>query len=99
MTFLLQPLQHILSTRETSSMVELNGRRCIIDKQRYPVNGDTVLIDISGMYEWAMIMIHPRRLITDDGALFMDDLLEDIAVIGVVTHEITAVYEVNDSPI
>ncbi|WFL66359.1 hypothetical protein [Pantoea sp. X85] len=97
MKFLLQPLQHILSTRDTSSMVELNGRRCIIDKQRYPVNGDTVLIDMSGMYEWAMIMIHPRRLITDDGAFLMDDLLEDIAVVGVVTHEITTMHE-DDRP-
>lgn len=78
-------------------MVELNGRRCIIDKQRYPVNGDTVLIDISGMYEWAMIMIQPRRLITDDGAFLMDDLLEDIAVVGVVTHEITTMHE-DDRP-
>jgi len=96
-TFLLQPLQHILSTRETSSMVELNGRRCIIDKQRYPVNCDTVLVDISGVYEWAMIMIQPRRIITDDGAFLMDDLLEDIAVVGVVTHEITTMHE-DDRP-
>jgi hypothetical protein len=69
-------------------MVELHGRRCIVDKQRYPVNGDSVLIDMSGMYEWAMIMIQPRRIITDDGAFLMDDLLEDIAVVGVVTHEV-----------
>jgi len=49
------------------------------------------------MYEWAMIMIHPRRLITDDGAFLMDDLLEDIAVVGVVTHEITTMHE-DDRP-
>ena len=80
-------------------MVELNGRRCIVDKKRNPVNGDTVLIDMSGMYEWAMIMIQPRRIITDDGAFLMDDLLEDIAVLGVVTHEVTSVYESEWSPI
>ena len=97
MTFLLQPLQHILSTSNACCMIELNGRRCIVDKQRYPVNGDNVLIDMSGMYEWAMIMIQPRRLITDDGAFLMDDLLEDIAVVGVVTHEITTVHE-DDRP-
>ncbi|EJL90202.1 hypothetical protein [Pantoea sp. GM01] len=74
-------------------MVELNGRRCIIDKQRYPINGDTVLIDMSGMYEWAMIMIQPRRIITDDGAFLMDDLLEDIAVVGVVTHEVLQIHD------
>ncbi|WP_309835031.1 hypothetical protein [Pantoea sp. SORGH_AS_0659] len=58
-----------------------------------------MLIDMSGMYEWAMIMIQPRRLITDDGAFLMDDLLEDIAVVGVVTHEITTMYGEDDLPI
>lgn len=98
-TFLLQPLQHILPASNSCCMVELNGRRCIVDKKRNPVNGDTVLIDMSGMYEWAMIMIQPRRIITDDGAFLMDDLLEDIAVLGVVTHEVTSVYESEWSPI
>jgi len=98
-TFLLQPLQHILPASNSCCIIELNGRRCIVDKKRYPVNGDTVLIDMSGMYEWAMIMIQPRRIITDDGALLMDDLLEDIAVVGVVTHEISALYEEDDSPV
>ncbi|KNC11601.1 hypothetical protein AC790_13620 [Pantoea sp. RIT-PI-b] len=93
MTFLLQPLQHILPVSNACCMVELNGRRCIIDKQRYPVNGDTVLIDMSGMYEWAMIMIQPRRIITEDGAFMTDDLLEDVAVMGVVTHEVSCVYD------
>ena len=97
MTFMLQPLQHILPTSKTQFMVELNGRRCIVDRERFPVNGDTVLIDIAGMYEWAMIMIQPRRIITDDGAFYMDDLLEDIGVMGVVTHEITTVHE-DDRP-
>lgn len=99
MTFLLEPLQHILSTSDACCMVELNGRRCIVDKQRYPVNGDTVLIDMSGVYEWAMIMIHPRRIITDDGGFLVDDLLEDIAVVGMVTHEITSLYADDDLPI
>lgn len=75
----------------------------IADVRRYFVpifveNGDTVLIDISGMYEWAMIMIQPRRLITDDGAFLMDDLLEDIAVVGVVTHEVTTLNTDYEAP-
>lgn len=97
MTFILQPLQHILSASNTSCMVELNGRRCIVDKERYPANGDTVLIDMSGTYEWVMIMIQPRRLITDDGLFLMDDLLEDIGVMGVVTHEVVTMHE-DDRP-
>jgi len=79
--------------------VEWKGRCCVIDEKRRPQNGDTVLLDMSGMYEWAMIMIRPRRLITDDGAFLMDDLLEDIAVVGVVTHEITTIYGEDDLPI
>jgi len=42
-------------------------------------------------------MIHPRLLITDDGAFLMDDLLEDIAVAGAVTHEINTMHE-DDRP-
>lgn len=99
MTFLLQPLQHLIPTSNSCYLVEWKGRSCVIDEQKRPQNGDIVLLDMSGMYEWAMIIIQPRRIITDDGMLLMDDLLEDIAVVGVVTHEITALYEQNDSPI
>lgn len=45
-----------------------------------------------------MIMIHPRRLITDDGAFLMDDLLGDIAVMGVVTHEVTTLNADDEAP-
>ena len=99
MTFLLQPLQKILPTSKTCYLMEWKGRSCIVDELRRPQNGDTVLLDMSGMYEWAFIMVQPRRIITDDGALLMDDLLEDIAVIGVVTHEVTAFHERDGSPI
>ncbi|WP_293797180.1 hypothetical protein [uncultured Pantoea sp.] len=97
MTFLLQPMQHLIPTSKSCYLVEWKGRCCVIDENRRPQNGDTVLLDMSGMYEWAMIMIQPRRLITDDGAFLMDDLLEDIAVVGVVTHEITTMHE-DDRP-
>lgn len=99
MTFLLQPLQHLIPTSKSCYLVEWKGRSCVIDEKRRPQNGDTVLLDMSGMYEWAMIMIQPRRLITDDGAFLMDDLLEDIAVVGVVTHEIATIYGEDDLPI
>lgn len=79
--------------------MELKGRSCIVDEKRRPQNGDTVLLDMSGMYEWAMVMITPRRIITDDGLFLTDDLLEDVAVVGVVTHEVTSVHEQDGSPI
>lgn len=40
-----------------------------------------------------MIMIQPRRIITEDAVFLMDDLLKDIAVVGVVTHEISTMHE------
>jgi hypothetical protein len=49
-----------------------------------------VLLDMSGVDEWVIKMIQPRRNITDDGSLLMDDLLHDIAV---VKHESTIMHE------
>lgn len=79
--------------------MELKGRSCIVDEKRRPQNGDTVLLDMSGMYEWAIVMITPRRIITDDGLFLADDLLEDVAIVGVVTHELTLVQEQDGSSI
>ncbi|MRS19398.1 hypothetical protein GJV08_09530 [Enterobacteriaceae bacterium RIT692] len=77
----------------------MKGRSCIVDEKRRPQNGDTVLLDMSGMYEWAIVMITPRRIITDDGLFLADDLLEDVAIVGVVTHELTLVQEQDGSSI
>jgi len=96
---LLQPLQHLIPTSKSCYLMEWNGRCCVIDEKKRPQNGDTVLLDMSGMYEWAIVMITPRRIITDDGIFLTDDLLEDVAVVGVVTHEIAAIYEEDNSPI
>lgn len=90
---MLQPLEQLLTTSKTCYLVEWKGRSCIVDEKRRPQNGDTVLLDMSGMYEWAMVMVTPRRIITDDGLLLQDDLQEDIAVVGVVTHEFSQVHE------
>lgn len=99
MTFLLQPLKHLIPTSESCYLVEWKGRSCVIDEKRQPQNGDTVLLDMSGMYEWAMVMMTPRRIITDDGLFLTDDLLEDVAVVGVVTYEAIALYVDDFSPI
>jgi hypothetical protein len=94
---MLQPLQNLIPTSKSCYLVEWKGRSCVIDEKRRPQNGDTVLLDMSGMYEWAMVMVTPRRVITDDELLLQDDLLEDIAVVGVVTHEVTTMHE-DDRP-
>lgn len=54
---------------------------------------------MSGMYEQAMVMVTPRRVITDDELFLTDDLPEDVAVVGVVTNEVTSMYEQNGSPV
>jgi len=50
-TFLIQTLQQLLPTIKNLLPVEMKGRSCIIDEKRRPQNGDTVLLDMSGMYE------------------------------------------------
>lgn len=99
MTFVMQPLHQILPTSRSCFVRELKGRTCIVDAMRMPQSGDTVLLDMSGFLEWAQIFLHPRRLITDEGMILESDLLEDIAIVGVVTHEITALLSGDDTPI
>jgi len=96
-TFILQPLQQILPTSRTCYLAEWKGRSCIVDELRRPQNGDTVLLDMSGLSEWGQIFFHPHRIITDDGLTLEDDWLEDVAVVGVVTHEITELITGNES--
>ncbi len=98
MTFVMQPLQQILPTSRTCFVRELKGRTCIVDAMRMPQSGDTVLLDMSGFLEWGQIFLHPRRVITDEGMILESDLLEDIAIVGVVTHEITALQGNDESP-
>ncbi|ORM64551.1 hypothetical protein PRCB_16635 [Pantoea rodasii] len=93
------PVQKVMATSTTCYLVEWKGRSCIVDEKRRPQNGDTVLLDMSGLYEWGHAYLHPSRIITDDGLTLEDDLLEDVAVVGVVTHEVTAIHEQDGSPI
>ena len=96
---MLQPLHDILPTSRHCYARELKGRVCIIDELLRPQNGDTVLLDMSGFLEWGIIYLHPRRIITDDGLELENELLEDVALIGVVTHEVNALHEQHCSPI
>ncbi|WP_313687384.1 hypothetical protein [Pantoea sp.] len=90
---MMQKLEQILPTSKTCYLVEWGGRSCIVDERKAPENGSTVLLDMSGMYEWGVTLFHPRRIVTDDGLTLEDDLLEDVAIVGVVTYEVSRVYE------
>lgn len=98
MTFLLSPLQQLLHTSQTRYLIEFRARTCIFDEQLRPENGDTVLLDISGTGEWASVWLYPWRIITDEGQVLDEDLLEDVTVVGVVTHEVTPVPVGNEVP-
>lgn len=78
---------------------ELKGRICIVDEIRTPRSGDTILLDMSGFLEWGKICLLPTSIVTDEGMILHQDLLEDIRIVGVVTHEITTISEQESSPI
>lgn len=92
------PAQKLMTTSTTCYLVEWKGRSCIVDEKRRPQNGDTVLLDMSGMYEWGHAYMHPCRIITDDGLTLENDLLEDVSVVGVVTHEVYSIGAQSECP-
>ncbi|WP_337022835.1 MULTISPECIES: hypothetical protein [unclassified Pantoea] len=70
-----------------------------MDELRHPGNGSTVLLKVAGILEWGVTMFHPNRILTEDGLLLEDDLLEDVTVVGLVTHEVSALNVSNFSPV
>ena len=94
MTFLHQSLEALLPRGEVS---ECNGQQCILDKTRQPRDGDRVLVSMAGMCDWARVVLNPQRIITDDGFILEGELLEDVYIPGVVTHEIVQAWD-DDKP-
>lgn len=41
---------------------------------------------MSGVPEWGVAYSYPQRIVTDDGLILMDDLLEDLGIAGVATR-------------
>lgn len=70
-----------------------------MDELRRPGNGSTVLLKVAGRLEWGVKMFHPNRILTEDGLLLEDDLLEDVIVVGLVTHEVSALNVSDSSPV
>lgn len=80
-------------------LIESRGRCCIVDELRRPGNGSTVLLKVAGRLEWGVKMFHPNRILTEYGLLLEDDLLEDVIVVGLVTHEVSALNVSDSSPV
>lgn len=96
---MLSPLQQLLPTSDTCYLVDLKGRCCIMDERRRPGNGSTVLLKVAGRLEWGVAMFHPKRILTEDGLLLEGDLLEDVTIVGLVTHEVSALPVSDSSPV
>ncbi|EHC3600434.1 LexA family protein [Raoultella ornithinolytica] len=77
-------------------VVETSDGYAVVDVSRRPRQGDTVLVRYDGRAEFTKLM--GRALITADGEAIEGDALDDVEVIGVVTHTIIDVQR-DDSPV
>ena len=77
-------------------VVETSDGYAVIDMSRRPQQRDTGLVRYDGRAEFAKLM--GRALITADGEAIEGDALDDVEVIGVVTHTIIDVQR-DDSPV
>ena len=77
-------------------VVETSDGYAVIDMSRRPQQRDTGLVRYDGSAEFSKLM--GRALITADGEAIEGDALDDVEVIGVVTHTIIDVQR-DDSPV
>lgn len=70
-----------------------------MDELRRRGHGSTVLLKVAGRLEWGVTMFHPNRILTEDGMLLEGDLLEDVMIVGLVTHEVSALPVSDSSPV
>lgn len=69
-----------------SRTIETSDGYAIIDVSQRPGQGDIVLIHHDGRTEFAKLM--GRAFITAEGEAIEGDALDDVTVVGVVTHTI-----------
>ncbi|HBY8128005.1 hypothetical protein [Klebsiella pneumoniae] len=67
-------------------IVETSDGFAVVNVSRRPWQGDTVLIRYDGRMEFAKVM--GGALITADGEAIEGEALDDVEVVGVVTHTI-----------
>lgn len=78
----------------TGELIECDGVLGIIERMRRASAGDRVLLSLGGICGWGRVLsTSPARILTDDDLVLADDLLEDIEVIGVLTHEMSYLVE------
>lgn len=84
-------LNRICNAGANTRAVETSDGYAVIDVSRRPGRGDTVLICHDGAMEFAKVM--GGALITADGEAIEDEALDDVEVVGVVTHTIIDVMQ------
>ncbi|ENQ1070516.1 hypothetical protein ACENXD_001944 [Enterobacter bugandensis] len=80
----------------SASIVETQGGYDVVENSTLFKRGDTLLIWFCGRQQhayWA-----GDALITDDGEAIEGDALDDVSLVGVVTHTISPVW-VDDNPV
>lgn len=77
--------------------IETSFGHAIINVAMKPKMGDTVLISFCGSLEYAKL--HGKALITRDGEAIEGDALDDVTVMGVVTHLLNRVKDADDRPV
>lgn len=77
--------------------IETSSGHAIINVAIKPEMGDTVLISFCGSLDFAKL--HEKALITRDGEAIEGDVLDDVTVMGVVTHLLNRVKDADDRPV
>ncbi|ELQ6142582.1 hypothetical protein FZI32_22060 [Cronobacter sakazakii] len=74
--------------------IETSSGHAIINVAIKPEMGDTVLISFCGSLDFAKL--HEKALITQDGEAIEGNALDDVTVMGVVTHHLNRVKDTDD---
>lgn len=77
--------------------IETSAGYAIINVARRPMAGDMVLISFCGRLDFASVQ--GKALITADGEAIEGDALDDADVLGVVTHLLNKVTDIDDRPV
>ncbi|RKQ38413.1 hypothetical protein [Enterobacter sp. R1(2018)] len=86
----------LVGMNANKEVIETSSGYVIIDTSMSIENGCTLLISFCGQNQFAKIM--GRSLITEDGEAIEGEAVEEVIVLGRVTHFIQRMYEY-DSPV
>lgn len=75
----------------TTLKVDTVSGFALVDRSLMPQTGDTVAFELFGINQFGRV--YPACIITEDGEAVEGDALEEVRVIGVVTTEVTCLYD------